>query len=102
MRVKETIREYGHTIGSVANVIGVNRASLSQSISGNPTVETLRKVASVLGCPITDFFKDEKASGNVDAIIAFNGEIYKAESVDELNSVVSRINKINNNEDHTD
>jgi hypothetical protein len=32
---------------------------LSQSINKNPTVETLQKIANVIGCSVGDFFADE-------------------------------------------
>lgn len=33
--------------------------SLSQNLSRNPTVNTLQRIADVIGCNVGDFFRDE-------------------------------------------
>lgn len=60
LRIKEIIKEKGLTIQEVADKIGVNRVTLSNSINGNPTVETLNKIAGVIGCPVTELFEQPK------------------------------------------
>lgn len=57
LRIKELIKEKGTTIQCIADAIGVNRVTLSNSINGNPTVETLNKIADALGVNITDLFE---------------------------------------------
>ena len=32
---------------------------MSQSINNNPTIDTLQKIANVIGCKVGDFFADE-------------------------------------------
>lgn len=39
--------------------MGKNRVTLFQTISRNPTVETLQKIADAIGCKVGDFFQDE-------------------------------------------
>lgn len=68
MRIKELIKEKGETIQSISEKIGVNRVSLTNSINGNPTVDTLEKIASALDVSIAEFF--EKTSN--DSIICPN------------------------------
>lgn len=60
MRIKEVIQEKGLTINKVAELIGVNRVSLSSAINGNPTVETLEKIANALGVPVAELFEVPK------------------------------------------
>ena len=60
MRIKEVIQEKGLTINKVAELIGVNRVSLSSAINGNPTVETLEKIANALGVPVAELFEAPK------------------------------------------
>ncbi len=60
MRIKEVIQEKGLTINKVAELIGVNRVSLSSAINGNPTVETLEKIANALGVPVSELFEAPK------------------------------------------
>lgn len=57
MRIKQVIQEKGLTINRVAELMGVNRVSLSTAINGNPTVETLDKIAKVLGVSVAELFE---------------------------------------------
>lgn len=59
MDVKSVIKEKGYTMDRVAQELGITRVTLSQNLSRNPTVNTLQKIADVIGCKISDFFKDE-------------------------------------------
>ena len=56
LRIKEVIKEKGLTIQSIADTMGINRVNLSNSINGNPTVETLGRIAEVLNVPIQELF----------------------------------------------
>lgn len=47
------------TIKQVANYMHISQPALSQMISGNPSISTLREIAKAIGCNITDFFADE-------------------------------------------
>ena len=57
LRIKEVLREKGYTIQSLSDEMGINRVSLTNSINGNPTVETLEKIANTLGIDISDLFE---------------------------------------------
>lgn len=57
LRIKDVIKEKGLTIQSLADQMGINRVNLSSSINGNPTVETLGKIADALNVPISDLFE---------------------------------------------
>jgi transcriptional regulator with XRE-family HTH domain len=57
LRIKDVIKEKGLTIQSLANQMGINRVNLSSSINGNPTIETLNKIALALQVPISDLFE---------------------------------------------
>lgn len=59
MEVRSIIKEKGWTIEKVASEMGINRVTLSQNLSGNPTVKTLQRIADVVGCKVGDFFRDE-------------------------------------------
>lgn len=59
MDVKKVIKEKGFTIEQVANSMGITRVTLSQTLSRNPTVDTLQRIANVVGCKVGDFFADE-------------------------------------------
>ncbi len=57
LRIKEVIKEKGMTIQSLADQMGINRVNLSSSINGNPTIDTLQKIADALNVPITELFE---------------------------------------------
>lgn len=59
MDIKGTIKKHGFTLERVANELGVSKGSFSTATKGNPTTNTLRKIANVIGCNITEFFEDE-------------------------------------------
>ena len=59
MDVKSVIKEKGWTIERVAGEMGISRVTLSQNLSRNPTVATLKRIAAVIGCNVGDFFRDE-------------------------------------------
>lgn len=56
LRIKEVIKEHGLTIGEVANRMNIHRISLHNHLVGNPSVEVLSRIASAIGCKITDLF----------------------------------------------
>lgn len=59
LRIKEIIKQKGMTITELADKMGINRVNLSNMINGNPTVETLEKIATALHVPISDLFEKE-------------------------------------------
>ena len=61
MDIKKIVKEKGYTMAKVADELGINRVTLAQSLSGNPTLHKLQDVADVLGCSVGDFFRDEMA-----------------------------------------
>lgn len=63
MDIKSIIKAHGYTIERIAaeweikNGKPITRGALSQSINKNPTVETLQKIANVIGCSVGDFLQ---------------------------------------------
>lgn len=60
LRIKEIIKAKGITAKELAAKIGISEGALSLAINGNPTVETLEKIASALGVPVSDLFAAPK------------------------------------------
>ena len=56
LRIKEVCK------GKLAEVIGVNRVSLSNSIDGNPTIQTLEKIANALGVAVSELIDEPKTN----------------------------------------
>lgn len=59
MIISKVIRQHGFTIEQVADKLGIKRGSLANMIGGNPTVETLQKIADAIGASRSEFFADE-------------------------------------------
>lgn len=96
MRISKVIKEHGFTIQQVADTIGLQRSSLANTIGGNPTVETMRKIADAIGCNIAEFFADESKEKNLTALVDYKGTLYRADSIGELEMVVEKIKTAEN------
>lgn len=60
VNLKKAIKERGFTLEQVGKAIGKTKSGMSQAVSSpNPQLETLRLIASAIGCKVGDFFKDE-------------------------------------------
>lgn len=59
MDIKSIIKQKGLTMEGVAERMGISRVTLSQTLSGNPTMSTLQRIADALGCKVGEFFLDE-------------------------------------------
>lgn len=68
MDIKSVIKSHGYTMERIANEWEgkngkpITKGALSQSINNNPTVDTLQRIANVIGCKVGDFFADELGS----------------------------------------
>lgn len=50
--IAQAIKGHGYTQTRLAEEMNVSPATLSKSINGNPTLSTLRQIASILGCSV--------------------------------------------------
>ena len=62
LKVKEICKSKGLTITQLAGKLNIKQESLSRAINGNPTIETLDKIASALGVPVSDLFDEPKGN----------------------------------------
>ena len=56
-RVKEICKSKGLLMEELANKLGVTPNTLTRNINGNPTIETLEKIADTLGVPVSELFE---------------------------------------------
>ena len=94
MDIKRVIKDKGYTIQDVAGMIGVNRVTLTNTISGNPTYRKMKQIADAIGCQVTDFFADEDKKSDFAAFVRFNGIHYTADTLDEFLKQVEEIRAI--------
>lgn len=62
LRVKEICKEKGILFKDLAEKIGVSDVGLRKQVQGNPTIETLQKIADALEVAISDLFVIPKAN----------------------------------------
>lgn len=56
LNIKRAIKENGLTSIEVAKRMDITTVGLSQHINGNPSVETLERIAKVIGIDISELF----------------------------------------------
>lgn len=72
LRVKEVIKAKGLTMQQVADVLGITRDTLTRNINGNPTIETLEKIAKTLGVSVSDLLDEERPGEDKNTITCPN------------------------------
>jgi transcriptional regulator with XRE-family HTH domain len=83
LRVKEIIKEKGLTMQEVSDKLGIVRDTLTRQINGNPTLDTLTKIADALGVSVPELFFPQ-SSGNFTALIDNDGQLIRFNTIEEL------------------
>lgn len=88
--VKEIIKQKGYTMEDVAKKMEIKRESLSRAINGNPTLDTLKKIADALDVSVAELFASQ-TSGDFTALIDNKGELRRFDSAEELKRFLEKI-----------
>lgn len=88
--IKDICKKRGIELQDLASMVGIDPASLSRAINGNPRYSTLAKIASALNVDVADLMK--KSVTNINGFIEINDQIYKISSKDDINHVWAMIN----------
>lgn len=94
LKVKDLIKQKGMTMQQFAETLGVTRDTLTRNINGNPTLETLERIATALNVPITELFS-AGTNEELTALIQHKGDYYKATTIAELEKIVDVIKSKN-------
>ena len=78
LRVKEICREKGIQMATLAEKLGINGPSLSQCLSGNPTLKRLEEIATILGVGVTELFEQTTAQIQGCIFVGNNSHIIKS------------------------
>lgn len=89
LRVKDVCKSKGISVTDLAAQIGIAQESLSRAINGNPTVQTLEKIASTLGVDITELFSP-KGDGFM-AVVDYGGKLHRFDSVEALEVFLAEV-----------
>lgn len=65
MRILELCKERGLTQKELAERVGLTPVGLSKSINGNPTKDTLQRIADALNVHISELFEKDMPNDNV-------------------------------------
>ena len=57
LRVKEICKSKGLLMANLASSLGIARVNLTKTINGNPTIETLERIAEALNVSVTELFE---------------------------------------------
>lgn len=94
MRIRNIIEKQGITTKEVADKIGISVSALNQNISGNPSVKVLEKISAALDVPLWQLFaspEDVASGADFVAFIKDGKNIYHADSIEELEKIISEI-----------
>ena len=92
LRVKELCKERGMLMENLAQILGVTRITLTRNINGNPTMETLQKIATALNVQVWELFT-ATTTGEINGFVEYRGTIYKIQSREDLQQLNDLVNK---------
>ena len=73
LRIKELCREKQITMKDIAERLGINPITLSQSLNGNPTLRRLQEVADILEVSVSELF-DNPIRNTIFGCLYVNGK----------------------------
>ena len=89
LRIKEIIKNKGLTMQEFADKLGIARVNLTKTINGNPTVETLQKIADALNVDFIELFVPQREG--ITGYIEYEGEVRKINSVSDIEKLLQEI-----------
>lgn len=93
LRVKEICKEKGITMEQLAINLHITPNTLTRNINGNPTIETLEKIANALKVEFWELFTSDTSRSELTALIEYKNTFYKADTLDGLKDIVKNIEK---------
>lgn len=88
LRILEICKQAGITQKELAERIGLSAVGLSKAINGNPTKDTLEKIASALNVRITELFEEPT---NINGYIELDGTIHKVTSKEDIKKLAEKL-----------
>lgn len=92
LKVKQICKEKGISMGALASKIGISPISLSQCLSGNPSLKRLQEIAAILEVDVTDLFEKEKQEGfDIQGCIFIDGEPTIIKSIGDIEIMIQKL-----------
>ena len=79
--VKSICRRKGWQLKDLASKMGIDPAALTRALNGNPTLDTINKMATALGVSPTKLIKRQQ---DISGFVTINGKETSFDSLDEL------------------
>lgn len=89
LRIKDAAKKAGKGLGILADEIGIAQPSMSNIANEKvmPSIETLQKIADVLGVHITELFEKDSITG----FIKINNDITEINSIEDIEKLLLQI-----------
>lgn len=91
LRIKDICHEKGISIAKLADLIGVTRSSMNTTISKNPTIGTLEKIAKALDVDFLDLFVKKTGKDDVNGYIEIKRVIHKVKSKEDIVDLLDKM-----------
>ena len=88
LRILDICKQAGITQKELAERIGLSAVGLSKAINGNPTKDTLEKIANALNVRITELFEEPT---NINGYIELDGTIHKVTSKEDIKKLAEKL-----------
>ena len=88
LRILDICKQVGITQKELAERIGLSAVGLSKAINGNPTKDSLEKIASALNVKITELFEEPT---NINGYIELDGTIHKVTSKEDIKKLAENL-----------
>jgi transcriptional regulator with XRE-family HTH domain len=79
LRVKDVCKSKGVSVTDLAARMGIAQESLSRAINGNPTLQTLERIAGALGVLVSELIDEPKPGNficpNCGAVLKLSAEV---------------------------
>lgn len=86
LRIKEICKDKGISMGALADKLGITSVSLSQCLSGNPSLKRLQEIADVLEVDLVELF--EQPTDVIQGCIFVGSEAYIIKSKTDLENLI--------------
>ena len=93
LKIKDVAKSKGMTMAQIAERLGINPITLSQSLNGNPTLSRLTEVANVLGVDVSELFVLPKGKQDIHGCIFVDGDPVIVNNKGELLGLVKALDK---------
>ena len=91
LKIKDVAKSKGLTMAQIAEKLGINPITLSQSLNGNPTLSRLTEVANVLGVDVSELFVQPRGKLDIHGCIFVDGDPVIVNNKEELLMLINTI-----------